>query len=263
MRTPALFDLAGRTALVTGGGRGIGRHLAIGLAEAGAHVFIASRRIEACRETADAIVAAGGCATPLAADVSKPESIDALVGSVLAATPRLDVLVNNAGMVWAAPILDYPLEGWDRVFDLNVRGVFYLSQQVARHMREQGAGSIIHISSISAFRSAGDEREPVVAYNASKGALTSLTLDMAVKLAPVGIRVNAIAPGPFLTAMMDHVRHDPAKLAAFNRQIPQRRSGAEDDIKGAVVFLASAAAAFVTGHTLVVDGGMLAASPVI
>jgi NAD(P)-dependent dehydrogenase (short-subunit alcohol dehydrogenase family) len=263
MRTPALFDLSGRSALVTGGGRGIGRHLAIGLAESGAHVFIASRRIETCRETAEAIIAGGGRATALAADVSKPESIDALVRSILDATPRLDVLVNNAGRVWAAPILDYPLAGWDRVFDLNVRGVFYLSQQVARHMREHGGGSIIHISSISAFRSASDEREPVVAYNASKGALTSLTLDMAVKLAPHRIRVNAIAPGPFMTAMMDHVRHDEASLEAFNRQVPQHRSGGEDDIKGAVVFLASDAAAFVTGHTLVVDGGMLAASPVI
>jgi NAD(P)-dependent dehydrogenase (short-subunit alcohol dehydrogenase family) len=138
MRTPALFDLRGRSALVTGGGRGIGRHLAIGLAEAGAHVFIASRRLENCRETAEAIVADGGQATALEADVSKPESIDALVAAVLAATPRLDVLVNNAGRVFAAPILDYPLDGWDRVFDLNVRGVFYLSQQVARHMRVDG-----------------------------------------------------------------------------------------------------------------------------
>jgi NAD(P)-dependent dehydrogenase (short-subunit alcohol dehydrogenase family) len=263
MRTPALFDLSGRSALVTGGGRGIGRHIAIGLAEAGAHVFVASRKLAACRSVADAIVADGGRATALEADVSRPESVDALVDAVLAATPRLEILVNNAGRVHSAPLLDYPLEGWDRVFDLNVRGLFYLSQRVARHMREHGGGSIIHISSISAFRSAGDEREPVVAYNASKGAVTALTIDMAVKLAPYGIRVNAIAPGPFLTAMMDHIRHDPAKLDAFQRQIPQHRSGGEDDIKGAVVFLASAAAAYVTGHTLVVDGGMLAASPAL
>jgi NAD(P)-dependent dehydrogenase (short-subunit alcohol dehydrogenase family) len=263
MRALDLFDLAGRTALVTGGGRGIGRHLAIGLAEAGAHVFIASRKREACEATAEAIRVDGGQATAIEADVSDPASIDALVAGVLAATPRLDILVNNAGMVWAAPLLDYPLEGWDRVFDLNVRGVFYLSQQIARHMKDAGGGSIVHISSISAFRSASDEREPVVAYNASKGAVISLTVDMAVKLAPHGIRVNGIAPGPFMTAMMDHVRHDAERLAAFNRQIPQGRSGEEDDIKGAIVFLASPAAAFVTGHTLVVDGGMLGASPTL
>ena len=260
MRAPDLFDLSGRAALVTGGGGGIGRHLSIGLAEAGAHVFIASRKREACDEAAEAIRAGGGQATALVADVADPASIDGLVAEVLGRTARLDILVNNAGMVWAAPLLDYPLEGWDRVFDLNVRGVFYLSQQIARHMKEARGGTIVHISSISAFRSAGDEREPVVAYNASKGAVVSLTVDMAVKLAPHGIRVNGIAPGPFLTAMMDHVRHDPEKLAAFHRQIPQGRSGGEDDIKGAVVFLASDAAAFVTGHTLVVDGGMLGAS---
>lgn len=263
MRTPALFELTDRTALVTGGGRGIGRHIAIGLAEAGARVFVASRRLDACTEVAEAIQADGGRATALRADIADPASVDALVEAVLDDTPRLDILVNNAGMAWAAPTLDYPLEGWDRVFDLNVRGLFYLSQSVARHMRDQGGGSIIHISSISAWRAAGDDREPVVAYNASKGAVTSLTLDMAVKLAPDKIRVNAIAPGPFLTAMMDHVRHDEASLDAFERQIPQHRSGKEDDIKGAAVFLASDAAAFVTGHTLVVDGGMLAASPAL
>ena len=263
MRVQQLFDLAGRTAVVTGGGRGIGRHLALGLAEAGAHVFVASRKLESCQRVADAIAEAGGQATALAADVADPEQIDGLVARVLELAPRIDVLVNNAGMVWAAPLLDYPLAGWDRVFDLNVRGLFYLSQQVARHMKDTGGGSIIHVSSISAFRSAGDDKEPVVAYNASKGAVVALTVDMAVKLAPHGIRVNGIAPGAFLTAMMDHVRHDPERLAVFERQIPQRRSGREDDIKGAVVFLASDAAAYVTGHTLVVDGGMLCASPVL
>lgn len=263
MRVTQLFDLQGRSALVTGGGRGIGRHIAIGLAEAGAHVFVASRKLEACVEVVEAIEADGGRATALQADVSSPEQIDRLVEQVLAQAGSLDILVNNAAMAWAAPLLDFPLEGWDRVFDLNVRGLFYLSQQVARHMKERGRGSIVHISSISAWRSAGDDREPVVAYNASKGAVTSLTIDMAVKLAPHGIRVNAIAPGPFLTSMMDHVRHDEEALARFNQQIPQRRSGEEDDIKGAAVFLASDAAAFVTGHTLVVDGGMLGASPAL
>jgi len=257
MHVTELFGLAGKSALVTGGGRGIGRHLSIGLAEAGARVFIASRRIEACREVADVIVQGGGKATPIEADVSDPEAIDALMATVLAETPRLDILVNNAARVWASPTLDYPLDAWDKVFELNVRGLFYLSQLTARHMKQQGGGSIIHISSISAFRAAPDDKEPVVAYNASKGAVISLTRDMAVKLAANGIRVNNIAPGPFLTSMMDQVRHDEEKLAAFNEQIPLRRSGEEDDIKGAVVFLASEASRFVTGHTLVVDGGML------
>jgi gluconate 5-dehydrogenase len=260
MQAPQLFDLSGRTALVTGGGRGLGRHIAVGMAEAGAEVIIASRKIEACRETARAIIAAGGEAHAFQADVAKPEDIDRLVAEVLERTPRLDILVNNAARTWAAPVLEHPLEGWDRVFDLNVRGVFYLSQQVARQMAESGGGSIIHVGSISATRSAPDDREPVVSYAASKGALLSLTSDMAVKLADRNIRVNCIAPGPFMTDMMGRVTGDPEKLEAFNAGIPQKRSGGENDIKGIAVFLASDAAAFVTGHTLVVDGGLSCAT---
>jgi len=261
MPSSSLFSLSQRTALVTGGGRGIGRAIALGLAEAGAHVFVASRKLEACQEAAEAIVAQGGAATALSADVAEPEDCDRLIAQVLERTPRLDILVNNAGRSWAAPLLEYPLDGWDKVFDLNVRGLFYLSQAAARHMVDHGGGTIIHVSSISAFRGADDAREPVVAYNASKGAVTSLTTDMAVKLAPHGIRVNAIAPGPFDTAMMDHLRSDPERLEAFRSRVPQGRVGGPDDIKGAAVFLASDAAAFITGHTLVVDGGLMALSP--
>jgi gluconate 5-dehydrogenase len=177
---------------------------------------------------------------------------------VLAETPRLHVLVNNSGVIWGAPTLEFPLEAWDRVFAVNVRGLWLLSQRIARHMKGAGGGSIIHITSVSAFRGAEEEAEPAIAYGASKGAVSSLTLDMAVKLAPHGIRVNAIAPGPFFTDMMNHFRHDPERLARLYAQVPMRRSGGEDDIKGAAVFLASDAAAFLTGHTLVVDGGMLA-----
>jgi len=259
VRVQALFDLSGKTALVTGGGRGIGRHLAIGLAEAGADVFLASRKPGPCEETAAHIRQhTGRRAVVVEADVSKPDQVEVLVETVLAQTPRLDILVNNAGTTWAAPTLEYPLAGWDRVFDLNVRGLFLLSQSVARHMRDRGGGSIIHIGSISAFRGAREEAQPVVAYHASKGAVLTLTKDLAVKLAPHRIRVNAIAPGPFLTDMMNHIRHDPAKLHAFEAEIPLGRCGGEDDIKGAVVFLASDAAAFVSGHTLVVDGGVSA-----
>ncbi len=257
MRAPKLFDLTGKTALVTGGGRGIGRFIAKGLAEAGAEVVIASRKLSACNSVVGEIVAEHGKAHAFEADVASPESVDSLVASAHGVTGRLDILVNNAAMVWAAPILDYPLKGWDRVFDLNVRGLFYLSQQVARHMKEDGGGNIIHISSISAWRGDSDEDQPVIAYNASKGAVASLTTDMAVKLAPFGIRVNGIAPGPFLTEMMAHVSEDEEKLAAYNAQRPLQRSGEEDDIKGAAVFLASEASRYVTGQTLVVDGGTL------
>jgi len=253
-----LFDLTGRTALVTGGGRGIGRHIAIGLAEAGADVIVASRKLANCEETVRAIEKAGRRGIALAADLGRADDVIALADRVLAETERLHVLVNNSAIIWGAPTLEFPLEAWDRVFAVNVRGLWLLSQRVARHMKEAGGGSIIHVTSISAFRGADETAEPVIAYGASKGAVSSLTLDMAVKLAPHAIRVNAIAPGPFTTDMMNHVRHDPEKLAKFHEQVPQRRSGGEDDIKGAAVFLASDAAAFVTGHTLVVDGGWLA-----
>ena len=258
----ALFDLSGRSALVSGGGRGIGRAIAEGLAEAGAHVFLASRKLANCERVAAEIRARGGNATPLEADVSKPDSIDALVARVLAETKRLDVLVNNAGFGWAAPFYDFPLEGWDRTFGVNVRGLFWLSRQVARHMRDAGGGSIVNVSSLSAFLGASDAEQPVVAYMASKGAVEALTKAMAVKLAPDRIRVNAIAPGPFDTDMLDHIKQDAAALARHNAQVPLGRPGAGDDIKGVAVFLASDAAAFVTGATLRVDGGISALYPV-
>ena len=247
---------------MTGGGRGIGRSIAEGLAEAGAHVFIASRKLANCERAAAEIQSRGGRATALAVDVANPESIDALVAAVLERTPRLHVLVNNAGFAWAAPFFDFPLEGWDRTFGLNVRGVFWLSRQVARHMRDAGGGSIVNISSLSAFLGATDEEQPVVAYMASKGAVEGLTRAMAVKLAPYAIRVNSLAPGPFDTEMLDHVKKDAATLARHNAQVPLGRPGGGDDIKGAALFLASDAAAFVTGATLRVDGGISAVYPV-
>jgi len=257
MNALELFDLTGKRALVTGGGRGIGRFIAHGLAEAGARVAVASRKHEACEVVADELRRAGSDAAAFEVDVARPESVEALVERCVDQFGGIDILVNNAAVVWAAPTLDYPLDGWDHVFDVNVRGLFYTSQRVARHMRDDSGGSIINVSSISAHRGDRDESQPVVAYNASKGAVESLTVDLAVKLAPDGIRVNAIAPGPFLTDMMRHISDDPAKLAAYNAARPLGRSGGEDDIKGAAVFLASAASAYVTGHTLVVDGGTM------
>jgi gluconate 5-dehydrogenase len=252
-----LLDLTGKTSLVTGGGRGIGRHLAIGLAEAGSDVALASRKLANCEEVAREIGKLGRRAIAIEADVGREGDVTALADRVIREFGRLDILVNNAGVIWGAPTLEFPVEGWDKVFGVNVRGLWLLSQRVARHMKEAGGGSIIHISSISGFRGSDEEAEPAIAYSASKGAVHALTKDMAVKLAQHGIRVNAIAPGAFDTAMLDHVRHDEAELREFLKQVPMRRPGGEDDIKGAVVFLASEAARYVTGHTLVVDGGMI------
>lgn len=262
MSTLDRFQLQDQVALVTGGGRGLGRYIAEGLAEAGAEVIVASRKIDNCREAAEAIRSAGGKAHAYKADVSKPEEVERLVDEILNEHGRIDVLVNNAALGWAAAFLDYPLEGWDRVFGLNVRAVFLLSQRVARHMKERGHGSIIQISSLSARFGASDEEQPVTAYMASKGAVEALTRDMAVKLAPHGIRVNAIAPGPFETDMLRHIQEDPEQRARHDRQVPMGRPGRAEDIQGVAVFLASEAASFVTGTTLTVDGGISAVYPV-
>jgi len=261
MHTLKMFDLSGKSALVTGGGHGIGRHLCIGLAEAGADIVVVGRKPEPLQEVVSTVKAMGRKAWAIPADIADTAAIDALVKECFGTIKQLDILVNNAGFAWAQPTLDYSLKGWDKVFNLNVRGLFYLSQQVALRMKSsinnqgQSSGSIINISSISAWRNGTDEEEPVVAYNASKGAVISLTRDMAVKLAPYHIRVNSIAPGSFVTTMMQNAKDDRDNMKNLEARIPMKRSGYEDDIKGVVVFLASAASTYITGETIVVDGG--------
>lgn len=258
MRVQQLFDLSGRCALVTGGGRGLGRAIALGLAEAGADLFIASRKRENCEAAAREIEALGRRAWPLEVDLGDPASVEALADQVLAATPRLHILVNNSALAWVAPTLEYPLEAWDRTFAVNVRGMWQLTKRAAVHMAQCGGGSIIQISSANSYQGDHEQRQAIVAYNASKGAVRALVKDLAVKLAPQRIRVNAIAPGAFQTAMMRGVDSDPERRELLLGRIPQRRIAGDDDIKGAAVFLASDASAYVTGATLVVDGGMLA-----
>ncbi len=254
-KVQGLFDLAGRTALVTGGGRGLGRAIAQGLAEAGADVALASRKLEACEAAAAELRALGRSAWAFEADLSKPDQVERLAAEVAREVGDLDILVNNAALAWGAPLLDHPTEGWDRVFDTNVRGLFLLSQAVARGMVARGRGCIVHVGSVAALRGASDDLEPSVAYTASKGAVHTLTRDMAIKLAPHGIRVNAIAPGPFETDMLDHIKRDAETERRFLERMPLQRVGGDDDIKGAALFLVSEAAAYVTGQILVVDGG--------
>lgn len=258
METRELFDLSGRTALVTGGGRGIGLDLAVGLAEAGADVVVASRKRDNCEAAAEEIEKLGRKAWAMAVDMSKPDEIDALVQELDEEVPPIDILVNNAGVTWGAPVLEYPMEAWDKVYNINVRGLWQLSQRTARRMKDHGGGVMINVTSIGGYKGAPDAVQPAIAYNSSKGAVITLTKDMAVKFAPFGIRVNAIAPGPFLTDMMGHVRDNETAREFMTRAVPLARTGERDDLKGVAVFLAGPASGYITGHVLPVDGGIMA-----
>jgi gluconate 5-dehydrogenase len=197
---------------------------------------------------------------PLACDMAREEAIAGMLQEAQKTFPRIHILVNNAGTTWGAPTLEFPLEKWDQIFSVNVRGVWVLTQQVARIMKEQGGGSIINISSVMGFRGSEEALHPALPYNSAKAAVNLLTMNLAVKLAPFKIRVNAIAPGFFRTDMMAYIEK-PEFKEAYERtlqQIPLRRIGDMDDMKGVAVFLASDASAYVTGHVLVNDGGLLA-----
>ncbi|MCF8053794.1 MAG: glucose 1-dehydrogenase [Deltaproteobacteria bacterium] len=262
MELQELFSLKGKVALITGGARGIGKFIATGMAEAGADVILASRKEKnltaVCAELTERYRIK---ALPLACDITKDEDIAKLVVESLEKMGKIDILVNNSGATWGAPTLDFPLERWDQLFNTNVRGVWILTQQVARAMRAAGnGGSIINISSVMGFRGSEESVHPAVAYNSTKAALNVLTMNLAVKLSPYKIRVNAIAPGFFRTDMMSYIEKPEFKpaLDAVLNTIPLRRIGDTDDIKGVAVFLASAAAAYVTGHILIADGGLLA-----
>jgi gluconate 5-dehydrogenase len=258
MKLNELFDLKGKTAVVTGGGRGIGLFIARGLAEAGADIVIASRKLDALEETAKELSALGVKVKAVKCDMGVKEDIDNLVKVTVSEFGKIDILVNNAGITWGAPTLDFPLDKWDKIFDVNVRGVWILTQQVARIMKNIGGGKIINISSVFGSRGSLEIAHPAVPYNSSKAAVEILTKNLAVKLASHNIHVNAIAPGFFKTDMMGYVFKDEMKpiLNAMLGHIPQGRVGLEDDIKGLAVFLASKASDYMTGAILPLDGGM-------
>ena len=251
-----LFRLDGKTAIVTGAGRGLGEYMAQALAEAGANVVLCSRKLDACQTAADTIEQRGGRALALACDVANAENVSGVVAAARQAFGGIDILVNNSGVTWGAPPEEMPHDKFDHVMQVNVRGTFLMSQAVARTMIERGAGgTIINVSSVAAFRGGRPGALQTVGYTASKGAVVSMTRDLAGSWAHHGIRVNAIAPGWFPTRMSRGVLEKVGEqlLAA----IPLRRYGQPDDIRGVVVFLASSASAYVTGQTLVADGGQL------
>jgi gluconate 5-dehydrogenase len=251
-----LFDLSGRVAIVTGGGRGIGVPMAESLAELGADVVVCSRAIAACEEVAARLAGLGAQTIAMACDVRQPDQVAEVVRRTVDELGRVDVLVNNAGATWGAPVEDLPLDAWRRVVDVNLTGVFLFSQAAGRVMIGQRGGSIVNVTSVAGFRGHPAEVMDAVPYSASKGGVTAFTRDLACKWARHGIRVNALAPGWFPSDMSAGVLAEHEKEIVG--RIPLRRLGRPDDLKGAVAFLATPASDFVTGQVLVVDGGQSA-----
>ncbi len=254
MDTRHLFSLQGRTALITGGSRGIGRMIAEGFLAQGARVYISARKAEACDATARELSAQGHCVS-LPADVSTPAGIAALKQAYLAHEPTLDILVNNAGAAWAAPFDAFPESGWDKVVDLNLKTPFFLTQAMAPALRASVAASgrpakVIHIASIDGLSVNMLETYP---YAASKAGLIHLTKRMALQLIREQIVVSAIAPGAFPTDMNRAARDEEE---ATGQRIPAGRVGQPEDLAAAAIYLASRAGDYVVGETLVVDGGV-------
>ncbi|MBN6189147.1 SDR family oxidoreductase [Aneurinibacillus sp. BA2021] len=251
-----LFDLTGKTAIITGGGRGLGKQIAFALAEAGARVVLCSRKLDACQAASEELQKMGRQALALACDVTQPADIEHVVKETVTRFGTIDILVNNSGISWVAPALELAADKWDKVMNVNVKAVFLFSQAAAKEMVKSGGGKIINIASVTGFGGSPASFMDTIAYNTSKGAVITFTKDLAVKLAPHNIQVNAIAPGFFQTKITEGLRG-----SIYNRmveQIPQRRFGSDQDLKGAAVFLASGASDYVTGHILVVDGGISA-----
>ena len=257
MHVMNMFALKGKVAVVTGGSVGLGAQMATALAEAGADVVVAARKIERCVALCEKLEQETEVrAVPVACDVSKAEDCQRLVDVTVGELGKLDILINNAGISWIADALDFPMDKWQRVMNLNVNGTFQLSVMCARVMKERGGGKIINMCSIGAFGGDFPENVNSVVYTTSKGAVLTMTKDLAVKWARFGITVNAICPGWFPTGLNDqHLKAMADKLIPRN---PLGRYGGDEDLKGLAVFLASAASDYMTGQYVVIDGGQKA-----
>lgn len=244
--------LDGKVAVVTGGGRGMGRAVSLRLASEGAMVMVAELVPDHGAEVANEIRAEGGTATAIATDVSRVDDVRRLFAATAAAHGRCDILVNNAGIGVGKPVLDYSEEDWDRQMDVNVKGVFFCAQEAAKLMAPRRSGKIVNFASTSAFVASS---KPGVAYDTSKGAVRQMTISLAAELAPLGINVNAVAPGTVETEMTRSSISTEEGRAWQLARIPMGRLGQPEDIAGVVLFLCSSDADYITGHVLVADGG--------
>ena len=255
MSVTDLFRLDGKVAIVTGGSRGLGLWMAEGLAESGANVVLCARNLEPCEEAAKAIAERGVRSLAVQCDVTDPDAVKALVGKAMSEFGRIDILINNAGYIWEEPPEKVSLDTWNKTMAINATGTFLCSQEAGKRMIEQKRGKIINITSISGLGSVDPELSNTIPYSAAKGAIVAFTRDLARKWCQHNITVNAIAPGYFGTKMSKYlVEHrNPQLMSAIH----MKRLGTKDEIKGVAVFLASAAADYITGQVLVVDGGVV------
>jgi gluconate 5-dehydrogenase len=253
MHVKELFNLTGKTAIVTGGGRGLGEQIAEGFAEAGANVVVCSRKVEACEEVSERLRKLGVESLALKCDITNPEDVRELVRQTMEKFGRIDILVNNSGASWGAPVEEMPLEAWQKVLNVNVTGTFLVSQEVGKVMLEQQSGKIINIASVAGLGGSNPKYMNAIGYNSSKGAVITFTKDLAVKWGPRGIYVNAIAPG-FFPSKMSQVLIEKGGEQLLEGT-PLRKFGSDTDLKGVAVFLASPASDFITGEIVVVDGG--------
>jgi gluconate 5-dehydrogenase len=249
------LSLADRVAIVTGGSVGLGRQMAEGLAEMGAHLVLCARKKERCQQAADELRSLGVKTLALGCDVKNPDNVNEVVSATLSEFGRIDILINNAGTSWGAPVEEMRLEHWNKVIETNLTGTFLFSQSVGKTMIAQRRGKIINIASVAGLRGAPPDFQ-AIGYHASKGGIIAFTKDLACKWGMHNINVNAIAPGWFPTNMSQVVIE--RNKENLLKRIPLGRFGNDYDLKGAAVFLASGASDFITGHVLVVDGGQTA-----
>ncbi|GAE33372.1 SDR family oxidoreductase [Halalkalibacter akibai] len=254
MNALSLFDLTGKTAIVTGGGRGLGRQIAHAFADAKANLVLCSRKLEACVEVCEELQEKGVKAIAIQCDVSNEDQVKAVVEQTIETFGKIDILVNNSGATWGAPAVDMPLEAWNKVLNVNVTGTFLMSKAVGTEMIKNGRGKIINIASVAGLGGVDPRFMDTIGYNTSKGAVITFTKDLASKWGKHGIHVNAIAPGFFPTKMSKGLIAHGEKF--IKERTPLGRLGGEKDLQGAALFLASRASDYVTGDTLIVDGGM-------
>jgi NAD(P)-dependent dehydrogenase (short-subunit alcohol dehydrogenase family) len=250
-------DLKGKVAIITGARRGMGRSQALVLAKAEAKVVVSDISLKECQKVVKEIERSGGEAIAIKCDVAKKEEVDKMVKKTLTKFGRVDILVNNAGIAHFKPFLELTEEDWDRTIDINLKGYFLCAQTVAKEMVKQKSGVIVNIASI-AMGQVGVGFPTLVHYCASKGGIVGMTEALALELAPYNIRVNAISPGLIDTPMVDPIMADPKTLEGILARVPLHRPGKPEEIANLVLFLASDVSSYMTGSTVVIDGGWLA-----